>query len=421
MIDTLASGLTVLRIPMEGLQSITVMALVNAGSRYEQDAQAGISHFLEHMVFKGTQRYPTAQVLSEAIDQVGGVFNAFTSKEYTGYYVKLASRDAHLALDVVTDMLCVPQLRQEDVTRESTVIIEEINMYEDLPMDNVGEVFEDLMFEGNNLARRILGSKETVGGMQADQLRAYIHQWYGFKNVVLVVAGDAAAVNDAGLLATIDEMTKKGGADRQADPHESYWTKVYGHKRKSIVFKKTEQAHFVFGFPGYHRTHPNRYQLAVLSTLLGKTMSSRLFLEIREKRGLCYYVRSNNDVYHDTGVFGASAGVDPKRVEEAIAATRNEFFALLGERPVTDAEVQAAKQNIIGRLLLDMEDSQSVAVWNGMRQLLEGQVQTLEEVIASVEAVTRSQVDAVAHELIKPDELRFALIGPFQESDIKSV
>lgn len=404
---------------MPGVKSVTALALVNTGRRYEEPRVAGIAHFLEHMVFKGTDSYPTAQELARTIDQVGGEFNAFTGKEYTGYYVKLASRDLSVALDVVTDMLCVPKLRQEDIDRESGVIVEEINMYEDLPMRQVGDVFETMMFAGSNLADPILGTKETVTSLKTDDFQSYLQTWYGFKNVVFVVAGDEQRVSDPKLVEEIDRLTQKGTAHtRQAKQQQPYFDKTFGTARKQIVFKKTEQAHFIMGMPSFGRHDDRRYILSVLNTLMGSTMSSRLFSEIREKRGLCYYVRSGSDQYHDGGAWMGSAGVDPRRIDEAIDAMRSEFLALVDTKPATAEEVAMAKQNIIGQLWLDLEDSQSVASWYGMKELLLEKIMTEQEVIAKIEAVTLDQVQQLATELVKPDQLRLALIGPYKETDI---
>lgn len=414
----LPNGATFLQIPMEGVKSATVLALINAGRRYEDEKVAGISHFLEHMVFKGTKYYPTAQALAESIDNVGGEFNAFTSKEYTGYYAKLASRYLDTALNVVTDMVCTPILRQEDIDRESGVIVEEINMYEDMPMRNIQDIFDMLMFEGSNLEGKILGTKETVKSLKTEDFQAYMNEWYGFKNVVIVVAGDAEMVGSKDLADRVAAYLEKGGSDRKSSSHKPFFTNQYGSKRTRIVHKKTEQAHFVLGFPSYPRGDERKYALSVLTTLMGKTMSSRLFSEVREKRGLCYYVRAENDFYHDVGVFGAAAGVDPSRLQEALNVTVGEFQSLISDKPVREEEVHAAKQNLIGSLLLELEDSQSLAGWHGMKQLLEGKVESEEEVVARIEAVTLEAVQAVAKDLIKPGTMRFGLIGPFNEGDI---
>lgn len=407
---------------MPGVKSVTVLALVNAGRRYESEDIAGISHFLEHMVFKGSKNFANSQELAAAIDTVGGEFNAFTSKEYTGYYVKLASRYLDTALNVVTDMLCTPKLREEDIKRESLVITEEINMYEDMPMRNIDDIFDGLMYQNSNLAGSVLGKKETVQGVKRDDFVEYMGKWYGFGNVLIVVAGDETVVNDSNLPAKVEEHLQKGGAERKAEDHKSYLSEnIYGEEKRRIVFKETEQAHFILGFPSFPRSDERRYALNLLSTLLGKTMSSRLFTEIRDNRGLCYYIHASTDFYHDGGTFGAAAGVDPHRIVEAITATKQEFRALLEDRPVTEAELQGAKQNIIGRLALEMEDSQSVAYWYGMRLLLDGKLEKPEEVIQRIEKVTLEEVKRVGEQLIDENQLRLALIGPFKDSDLADI
>ena len=421
VLSTLPNGASLLRVPMPAVASVTVLALVNAGRRYEPEKWAGISHFIEHMVFKGTQNFANSQELSAEIDNVGGGFNAFTSKEYTGYYVRLASRYLDTALHVVSDMLCTPQLRQEDITREAQVIREEINMYEDMPMRRIGDVYDELLFEGN-LEGSVLGQKETISALTRDDFVEYINNWYGFSNVVFVVAGDEKVVGDEALVEKVETALAKGGADRQAQDHQPFWSgNGYGQDKKRIISKETEQAHFVLGMPSFARNDERRYALSLLSTLLGRTMSSRLFTEIRDKRGLCYYVRSNTDFYHDAGSFDVAAGVDPHRIEEAITATKQEILQVIGEQPVTEQELQGAKQNMIGGLLLELEDTQSVAYWYGLKYLLEGKVETEKEVIQKLEKVSLNEVNQVAKDLIREDQFRLALIGSFKPEDITSI
>lgn len=419
LLTTLPNGMTVIQVPMPGVKSVTALALVNTGRRYEQESLAGISHFLEHMVFKGTKNYPNPQILAATIDRVGGEFNAFTSHEYTGYYVKLASRSLEVALDVVTDMLCVPLLRQEDIDRESGVIVEEINMYEDMPMRSIHDIFEKLIFAENTLADTVLGTKKSVTSLKDTDFKNYMDTWYGFPNVVFVVAGDSEVVSDPKLPEHLNTLVSKGGGDRKSAEQKAFFTGKYGKKRTNIVFKKTEQSHFIMGFPTFDRNDERRSALAVLSTLFGGAMSSRLFTEIREKRGLCYYVRASADLYHDVGIFTGSAGVDPRRVNEAIQAMKQEFLGLVdGTKPITQQEVDDAKENIIGSTWLELEDSQSVASWYGMKQLLRGKIETEEEVVARIKQVTLDEVQHVARDIIQDDQLYFALIGPHKESEI---
>ncbi len=413
--DILSNGLTVIRVPMAGVKSLTVLALVKVGSRYEADPVNGISHFLEHMVFKGTKNYPQAADVAGAVDAIGAEFNAFTSKEYTGYYVKSASKDVELALDVVSDMLLTPKLREDDIEREKGVIIEELNMYQDTPMRHIGDVFENMFFAGTRLGREIIGTKETVRAIAQADFKAHLKNWYGLHNMVLMIVGDDSVAGKDKVLAQATQAFSKDTAARATKTTHHFTGNPISDERFALEYKKTEQAHFVLAFPGIKRSSPDRFALNVLATLLGGNMSSRLFTEVREKRGLCYYVRSDVDYYHETGMFGAAAGVDPSRVEEAISVTKSEFTALIdGSKPATAQELQKAKDYSIGHLILGMEDSESVAQAYGMRQLLEGEIVMIDEVIKRLNAVTLDDVNRLAKQLIQSDQVRFAMIGPFK-------
>jgi predicted Zn-dependent peptidase len=415
----LPSGLTVIRVPMPAVKSVTVLALVSTGSRYEPEKWFGISHFLEHMVFKGTQKYPDSQALAAAVDAVGAKFNAFTSKEYTGYYVKAASQHSGLALDFVSDQLLTPQLKQEDIDREKGVIIEEINMYADMPSAHIGNLFEQMVYQPSGLGHDVLGTKETVSSLTTQDFQSYLKQWYGLKNVVLILAGDDTVLSKESVLSEIETAFSKGNSkERQAEKFSDHLEKrPLSEERLLVEFKQTEQAHFIMGFPGISRSHKARHALSLLSVILGGNMSSRLFTEVREKRGLCYYVHSDTDFFHDCGLFGASAGVDPKRVEEAIKVTREEFLTVTtGQKPITALDLKTAKDYLIGKVIMDLEDSESVAQYFGMKQLLTGRVETPEELFAKFNAVTLEEIQGIADKLIQPDQLRLALIGPFKQA-----
>ncbi|HKY74194.1 MAG TPA: pitrilysin family protein [Patescibacteria group bacterium] len=418
----LKNGLTVLLIPMTGVSSATVLAYVNTGSRYEPAQWGGISHFLEHMVFKGTAKYPTPKALAEAVDAVGAEFNAFTSKEYTGYYVKSASKHIPLALDVISDMLLTPRLLEEDLQREKGVIVEEMNMYADTPARHIGDVFEQLMFAKSSLGRDIIGTKKTVSAMNRDHFVSYLKQWYGPGNMVVTIAGDATALSRPSLLKTVEEAFSKTSADTAN--RENGGKRVIGNVlsqggKLQIEYKKTEQAHFIMAVPGLLRKDPNKFTLGALSVLFGGNMSSRLFTEVREKRGLCYYVRSDVDSFHDAGVFGAAAGVDPNRVDEAVKVVHEEFYALAsgGSKAITDAEVTRAKDYLTGKTVLDFEDSESVANYYGSKQLLEGKVTTRQEALEKIAAVQPDAVRALAKKLLSDTPMYFAMIGPFKDKE----
>lgn len=415
----LKSGLTVIRVPMESVKSVTFLALCNTGSRYETPKVQGIAHFFEHMVFKGTAKYPDAQTLAATIDSVGADFNAFTSKEYTGYYVQAASMHLGLAVDVVSDMLLQPNLRQEDIDREKSVIIEEMNMYKDSPARHIGNLYEEMIYADEGLRHDIIGTKETIHDIDKADFTRFLKAWYGLENMTVVVAGEAAVVNDPATLELIERAFAKEAGERAKGKIklDSFLSKgsAWSKERIKVEFKKTEQAHFILGWPGLKRTNENRYTLSLLSTVLGGNMSSRLFTEIREKRGLCYYVHSDVDYYHETGMVGASAGVDPKRVEEAIEVTVAEFQAVAdGSKVITAEELKKAKDYTSGKLILSLEDSQSVAQYYGMKQLLSGEIITPDEVLKRYNQVTLEEVQALATQLIQANQVRLAVIGPYK-------
>jgi len=417
----LDSGLTVLRIPMPAVASVTALVLGNTGSRYETQAQQGIAHFFEHMVFKGTKNYPTAQKLASAVDVMGAEFNAFTGREYTGYYVKSASQHLGKALDVLSDMMLEPKLKQSDIDREKGVIIEEMNMYHDTPMQFVDVLFNQLMFEDSGLGHSILGTKKTVLGFSQVDFKQFLRKWYGLGNLTLVVAGHDKVISDPSTLKLIEQAFAKNSHDRSANRISSdKWIKqhqpqpVLGKGRLVVDSRQIEQAHLTLGWPGLKVSDERRYILSVLAVVLGGNMSSRLFSEVREKRGLCYYVRSEADFNHDSGVFGASAGVDPARVHEALEVIIQSFQDLAsGQQAVTETELNLAKEFSIGSLILSLEDSRGVGEFYGMKQLLLGSIHSPEEVMAIIRSVSIKQVQMLARELIDDQELRLAVIGPF--------
>ncbi|NCN51277.1 MAG: insulinase family protein [Candidatus Pacebacteria bacterium] len=418
-LSKLKNGLPVMVVPMAGVESVTVLALCNTGSRFEQPREEGIAHFFEHMVFKGTQSYPTAQILAKSIDSIGADFNAFTSKEYTGYYVKSSSKHVGVAIDVVSDMLLRPLLKQEDIDREKGVIIEEINMYEDMPMRQVENIFERMTFEGSALGHDVLGSKETVSSLKTENFKRFLKQWYGLGNMVLILAGDPSVVESADTKKLVLEAFSKE-TDVRATGKFDVTTKMSKkgpwspHKLK-VAYKKTEQAHLVLGWPSIARSDEQKNVLSLASVMLGGNMSSRLFTEVREKRGLCYYVRSSADYFHDTGVFGASAGVTPKRIFEAIEVIKAEFTDVAsGKRLFTQDELDSAKEYIIGSMTLSFEDSESVAQYYGLRQLLNNKAEDPDEVIAKLRKITLEEVHALMKEIIQPGALRLAVVGPYK-------
>lgn len=426
--EVLESGLRVVTVPMS-VPSVTVLAMVGVGSRYEEKPVKGISHFLEHMVFKGTAKYPTALALSAAVDAVGAEFNAFTGKECTGFYVKAGSGNLELAVDVLSQMLFQPRLLAEEMEREKGVIIEEINMYEDQPIRDVENVFDDLLYSPASLGWDVIGTKETIRTMKRADFAEHMERWYGPQNMVVGIAGDKSVISNQ--LSVIRSLTEKYFKQSTNQQINQLTNQLIGEKfsqgrpEVKIKYKKTEQAHFILGVRGLPRGHEDRYVLAVLSTLLGGNMSSRLFIEVRERRGLAYYVRSGVETYHGTGHFGVQAGVELGKIQEAIRVIVNELAKVTGDKgrgKMQEAEVNRAKEYVKGKLVLDLEDSQEVAAEYCESWLLEGKVRPPEAIIAGVDRVNVADVRRLAQSLLIKEKLNLAVIGPYQsEGDFEEL
>lgn len=415
----LDSGLRVVLKPIQGAKSVTALVLVGVGSRYEEKDRNGISHFVEHMVFKGTEQWPTALDLSVAVDGIGAEFNAFTGKEYTGFYVKSTSEHLDLSLDVLTDMLYTPKLRSGDIEREKGVIVEEINMYNDLPQHKVSELFDAAMYGDYGLGRRIDGLREVVMSLTPKDFKDHMNTWYGADNTVLVIAGDANLMKDTdGLITKIAEYFDKGLDYGRTDAQKALGFVDHGEIQTVVDMRQSDQAHFVLGFPSFHLTHPMRYAQSLLQTVLGGNMSSRLFTEVREKRGLAYYVRADVDRFRDTGAFAAVAGVDVNRVDEAIEATMKVFSDVKDDKrkKITEAEVERAKDYLAGSLTLSMEGTRNVAQYWGQRVLQDDEIMSPRKVIERLREVTREEVVEAAQYIFKPEKMVFALVGPFEEN-----
>lgn len=423
-VTQLSTGATLLRVGMPGVKSVTSLLFSNTGSRNESEKEWGIAHFFEHMVFKGTPNYPDPQTLAAAIDGVGADFNAFTSREYTGYYVKSASEHLKLSLDVLTDMLLQPLLKQEDLERERGVIIEELNMYVDNPMHHVANQFEQMLWEGSGLSHDIIGTKETIQSVHREDFLRFLNKWYGLGNLTVVLAGDERVVMSDTTVELVERLlAKQVEGERVEGKQQTLGVQAEGFisgRRLLVIERPTEQAHLILGWPGLKRGHSRRHQMALFNNIIGGSMSSRLFTEVREKRGLCYYVHSDSDSYKETGFLGASAGVETKRVQEAIQVIRDEFLEVAtGNKKITQQELERGKSYFAGKLQLSLESSQAVAQFYGLRQLLEDRIETPEEILAQIQRVTLADLQQLAADLVKPEELRLAVIGPYKQADFE--
>ena len=407
---TLPNGLRVVTAPMPQAKSVACFIMLAAGSRYETRETNGIAHFAEHMFFKGTVRRPTARDIAGEIDAIGGEFNAFTSKEYTGYYVKCAAEHRDVALDVLVDMLRNSKFDAAEVDREKGVIVEEMNMYYDTPRDYLEGVYDELLYGDQPLGWDIIGTKETVRAATRETFLGYLDKWY---RAPRMVAGVAGAVGDD-IMPRLQELL---GDVQPGSTGEPARVEVQQDApRVKLHTKTSDQAHVRVGVHSYPIVHEDRYALALLATVLGGGMSSRLFTEVRERRGLAYYIFGHNMGYTDTGTLYAQGGVDIQRIDEAVQTIVSEFARIAAE-PVEADELEKARSFAKGRLVLSLEDPKGMIMFGLRSEVLEGVTREPDEVIAGLEAVTLEDIQRVAQDIIRNDALNFALIGPFDDPD----
>ena len=406
----LPNGLRVVTAPMPQAKSVACFLMMAAGSRYETRETNGIAHFAEHMFFKGTEKRPTARTLSTAIDSIGGEFNAFTGKEYTGYYVKCAAEHRDVALDVLVDMIRRSKFDPEEIKREKGVIVEEMNMYFDTPRDYVDGVYDQLLYGDQPLGWDIIGTKDTVRAATRETFLSYLDHWYRAHRIVAGVAGQVGGDVVARLEDLLGDV-QDGTADAprpvavsQAAPSVKIHTKA------------SDQAHLRLGVHSYPLDHPDRYNLALLATVLGGGMSSRLFSEVRERRGLAYYIFGHNQAFTDTGSLFAQGGVDINRIDEAVATIVRELSHIASER-VSGEELGKARNFAKGRFVLSLEDPKGLILLALRSEVLEGQLREPDEVLAGYEAVTAEDVQRVAQDIIRDERLNLAVIGPFDEPE----
>ena len=391
---------------MSGTGTVTLLVCVGTGSRYEVPAEAGISHFLEHIFFKGSKKRPTTQMISETIDRVGGEFNAFTSKDLTVFWAKAASHHAPLVLDVFGDMLLHPLFDPKEIDRERGVITEEINMYEDTPREQIEEFAEELLYGRHPLGRQIIGTKDIIARLPRRAFLTYVGRQYRGKNTVVCLAGNISPEHGEKLL-TDAFRAWPTGAPRRPTPFRGTW----GRSRLALKEKQTDQAHVIVATPGVSYTHRDRAAVDLLCVILGGSMSSRLFIEVRERRGLAYTVRTAPQRFTDTGHIATQAGVDPKKLPEAVRVILAEY-ARIRARGVPPAELLKAKENLKGRLLLKLESSDEVAQFVAGQEVLTNRILSVDEVFQRLEAVTPQDIRRVARTYLTPRSLRVAAIAP---------
>jgi len=415
--SSLANGLTVVSSPMP-VESVGVILAVRVGSRDESEKLNGISHFLEHMLFKGTEKWSKPTDMNKVIESVGGTVNAFTSREYTGYWVKMPKKYLSLGLEFLYQACFKPKIPKVELDKERGVIIEEIKMYEDNPMYKVRREYVALSYGNTCLGRHVLGPEENITRFKQSDFFDYLNRWYKASNMVLGVAG--------GGLDRIEEEVGKVFKQKSKSGEVSFLDKPEKVKidqkedRVKLVSRKIKQGHFCLGVRTFEKTNKDWYALRLINTVFGQNMSSRLFEEVREKRGLVYYVRSGLSSYLDTGDLMVQAGCDPKRLSEAIKVVRSEYAKLADKKlGINQEELRRAKEYAKGMMALHLEDSSQVAGMMCESLLLEGKVKKIEEVIKKIEAVTVEDVLRVAEKIVNQAAYTLTVVGPKMDNAVR--
>jgi len=406
----LDNGLRVLTEAMPQTRSVSICIFVGTGSRYEDNSQAGVSHFIEHLLFKGTPKRPSSKEISVAIEGVGGIINAGTDKELTIYWCKTAQHHFPLALDVLADMVLHSKFDPAEIESERQVIIEEIHMGNDSPSQRVDTLIDELLWPGHPLGRDVAGDKESVAGISREMILGYLGQHYLPANTVISIAGAL----EHGEMVNAVNRALVGWASKPPHPgYEPYQERPF--PRLKIENKQTEQAHLCLGLDGLPLLHPRRFTLDLLNVILGEGMSSRLFTEIRDQMGLAYSIHSYTDHFLDTGAITIYAGVEPHKLRVAIEAILEQLTLLKG--PIPQEELVKAKELSKGRLLLRMEDSRNVSGWIGGQEILTGEILTVDQVTAIIDAITADEISSLAQELLSESQLRLAVVGPVAEDE----
>lgn len=401
----LANGLKVVTVPMPDRDTTAVAIWVRAGSRFEKAKVSGVSHFLEHMLFKGTKRRSTRQI-KEEIEGVGGMLNAFTGEEGTCYFAKLLKEHFSKALDVLSDMVVNATLDRAEFKKEKPVILEEIKMYRDLPAQHVHELMGGLLWPGQPLGRPIAGTLESAGGISRVEMADYKNRFYQPQNMVVSVSGPVHHENVVRWCRDYYPKKSKSPASRFAKSLSRQ-----SKPRTLFVEKPTEQTHFVIGLHGYSRIHPDRYKLGALNVILGANMSSRLFEEVREKRGLAYEIKSGLEFYEDAGSISISAGVETKKTQKTIGVILRELNKIRKEK-VAEGELRRAKDYFTSQLTMALEDTLDHLLWVGERAMYQDELPDRKKICQKIEAVTAGDIRAVARDIFKIANLNLSLIGP---------
>ena len=408
---TLSNGLRIITIPQKNTSTVTFLVLVKTGSKYETKDINGISHFLEHMFFKGTLKRPNTINIAETLDRVGGEYNAFTSKEVTGYWAKVDAKHQDIALDWISDIFLNSKLDATELEREKGVIIEEMNMYLDTPTAYIGDLWDSVLYGDQPAGWKVIGEKENIQAMNRDKIVDYLNKHYSAENTIVCVAGN---ISDKAVQAKIRQAFEK---INNTAPVDKGTVKEEQTKPSSLVyFKETDQTHLCLGVRAYNIFHPDRYAMSLLGTILGGNMSSRLFISVRERQGLAYYIKTFSDVGSDVGSFLTQAGIDHKNIEKVIGMILEEYKSLKNNL-ISEEELQKAKDYTKGHMSLSLESSDSQAFFHAEQEIIKKEILTLEQIFKKIDQVTVNDIKRVANDIFKSKGLNLAVIGPFKEKE----
>lgn len=406
---TLPNGLRILTVPMKNTETVTVIVMIGVGSRYETEKEAGLSHFIEHMMFKGTEKRPTALDITETLDAIGGEFNAFTSSDKTAYYAKVDAKHSEVALDVISDMFLNSKMEEKEIEKEKGTIIQEINMIEDMPMMDVEIVLGNLLYKKNPLGRHVAGFKETVSSFKRKDFTNYLSRFYVANDSVVCIAGK---FNEKKTLV----LAKKYFSGMKKGIKPKYEKVIENQKKPELIIKQknTDQTHFLLGSRAFDFSHKDRFALGLLAIILGGNMSSRLFDEVREKRGLAYHIRTSVDAFEDCGYLATQAGVNHDKLELTIETILNEYRKISTEK-VSRKELQNAKDFIKGKSVMNFESSDDVAMFFLDQEVKKRKIMTLPEIFKNIDKVAESDILRVAKEVFQDKKLNLAVIGPHKD------
>ncbi len=407
-LNNLKNGLTLITVNLPHLDSVTTMIAVGAGSRYETKQINGISHFLEHMFFKGSRKYPTAEQIANLVDGIGAINNAATDKEVTYYWIKSSAKHLELSLDILSSMIKESLLSEEEIQREKGVIVEELRMYRDNPTRYVWDLYENLQFGNQPLGWDIGGDEATVTSLNREDFVKYMSSLYSPKNMVLCLVGK--------LPQDIERKAQNYFFDLPANSQftpKPYKKLSQSKPKVGIFYKKTDQANLVLGVEGYNRYDKRKYAASVLGAILGEGMSSRLFIQVRERRGLAYHVSASSGSYKDTGAFTVYAGLKLEKVYEGLEVIKAELERTVSEK-VTQEELKKAKEMERGRLALRSESTNFLAEYFGIKFILDREIETFEDYLKKIDAVTAQDIQEVAKELFAKQRYNLEVVGPFR-------